>query len=107
MQPADVRCIHVEGSGCYGHNGADDVALDAALLARAVPGRPVRLQWMRDDEFAWEPYGPAMVMQAKAALGPDGRIVDWQYELWSNSHSTRPMSSKGSNVLAAWYLADP
>jgi nicotinate dehydrogenase subunit B len=107
MQPADVRCIHVEGSGCYGHNGADDVALDAALLARAVPGRPVRLQWMRDDEFAWEPYGPAMVMQAKAALGPDGRIADWQYELWSNSHSTRPQSSKGSNVLGAWYLADP
>ena len=63
MPPRDVRCIHVEGSGCYGHNGADDVALDAALLARAVPGRPVRLQWMRDDEFAWEPYGPAMAMQ--------------------------------------------
>ena len=85
MQPAAVRCIHAEGSGCYGHNGADDVALDAALLARAVPGKPVRLQWMRDDEFAWEPYGAAMVMQAKAALGADGRIADWQYELWSNA----------------------
>src|SRR5262249_5872703 len=86
MAAAAVRCIHVEGAGCYGHNGADDVALDAALLARGVPGRPVRLQWMRDDEFAWEPYGAAMVMQAKAALA-DGRIVDWQYELWSNTHS--------------------
>jgi nicotinate dehydrogenase subunit B len=107
MQPGDVRCIHTEGSGCYGHNGADDVALDAALLARGVPGRPVRLQWMRDDEFAWEPYGAAMVMQAKASLGADGRIADWQYELWSNSHSTRPQSSNGSNVLAAWYLAEP
>src|SRR5205823_5062527 len=51
LPAASVRCIHTEGSGCYGHNGADDVALDAALLARAVPGRPVRLQWMRDDEF--------------------------------------------------------
>src|SRR3954471_12957420 len=63
MQASDVRCIHAEGSGCYGQNGADDVALDAALLARALPGRPVRLQWLRDDEFAWEPYGPAMAMQ--------------------------------------------
>ena len=107
MQPADVRCVHTEGSGCYGHNGADDVALDAALLARAVPGKPVRLQWMRDDEFAWEPFGPAMSMQAKASLNAEGRIVDWNYELWSNSHSTRPQSTNGANVLAAWYLAEP
>jgi CO/xanthine dehydrogenase Mo-binding subunit len=107
LPPANIRCIHVEGSGCYGHNGADDVALDAALLARAVPGKPVRLQWMRDDEFAWEPYGPAMAMNAKGAIGPDGRIVDWSYELWSNSHSTRPQSTAGANVLAAWYLAEP
>lgn len=106
--PADaVRCIHVEGSGCYGHNGADDVALDAALLARAADGRPVRLQWMRDDEFAWEPYGSAMVMRAKAALSPDGRIVNWDYELWSNTHSTRPGQSSASsnNLLASWYMA--
>ena len=62
-------------------------------LARGDAGRPVRLQWMRDDEFAWEPYGPAMVMQAKASLDADGKIVDWQYELWSNTHSTRPTST--------------
>jgi nicotinate dehydrogenase subunit B len=102
-----IRCVHAEGSGCYGHNGADDVAVDAALLARAVPGRPVRLQWMRDDEFKWEPYGAAMVMRAKAALGSDGKIADWEYELWSNTHSTRPASTNGTNVLAAWYLAEP
>jgi nicotinate dehydrogenase subunit B len=107
MPTTSIRCIHVEGSGCYGHNGADDVALDAALLARAAPGKPVRLQWMRDDEFAWEPYGPAMAMQVKAALDPEGRVYNWQYELWSNSHSTRPESTKGTNVLAAWYLAEP
>ena len=73
-----VRCIHVEGSGCYGHNGADDVAADAALLARALPGRPVRVQWMREDEHAWEPYGPAMVderardARRRAAASPTG-----------------------------------
>ena len=106
MPASAVRCIHTEGSGCYGHNGADDVALDAALLARALPGRPVRLQWMRDDEFKWEPYGPAMVMRAKAALA-DGKIADWEYELWSNTHSTRPLSTSGTNVLAAWYLGEP
>ena len=56
-----IRCMHVEGSGCYGHNGADDVAADAVLLARAMPGRPVRVQWMREDEHAWEPFGPPMI----------------------------------------------
>jgi nicotinate dehydrogenase subunit B len=106
--PADnIRCIHVEGSGCYGQNGADDVALDAALLARAANGRPVRLQWMRDDEFAWEPYGAAMSMSARASLDADNKIADWHYELWSNTHSMRPESTKGANVLAAWYLAEP
>jgi CO/xanthine dehydrogenase Mo-binding subunit len=107
MPAKDVRCIHVEGSGCYGQNGADDVALDAALLARAVPDKPVRLQWMRDDEFAWEPYGPAMSMNVKASLDADGKIADWHYELWSNTHSMRPESTAGTNVLAAWYMAEP
>ena len=99
--------MHIEGSGCYGHNGADDVAVDAALLARGAPGRPVKLQWMRDDEFDWEPYGPAMAMQARPRSTPTGRIADWQYELWSNSHSTRPTTTTGNNVLAGWYLAEP
>ena len=103
-----VRCIHAEGSGCYGHNGADDVALDAALLARTVAGRPVRVQWMRDDEFAWEPYGSAMLARAKASLDANGRIVDWIYEVWSNTHSTRPAAPDGdNNLLASWYVAEP
>jgi CO/xanthine dehydrogenase Mo-binding subunit len=107
MPAEKIRCIHAEGAGCYGHNGADDAALDAALLARGGPGRPVRLQWMRGDEFAWEPFGPAMVMKAMAALSTSGRIVDWNYELWSNTHSMRPSEPGGTNLLASWYLAEP
>jgi nicotinate dehydrogenase subunit B len=107
MLPEKIHCIHAEGSGCYGHNAADDVALDAALLARAAPGRPVRVQWMRADEFLWEPFGPAMVMRVRAALSPSGRIADWNYELWSNTHSMRPSEPGGDNLLASWYLAEP
>ncbi len=105
MPPAAIRCIHTEGSGCYGHNGADDVSLDAALLARATDGKPVRLQWMRDDEFMWEPYGPAMTMRVSAAIA-DGRIVDWNYDVWSQSHNMRPGDPDGINLLASWYMAD-
>src|SRR3954462_3819382 len=107
IEPAAVRCTHAEGSGCYGHNGADDVALDAALLARATAGRPVKLQWMRDDEFMWEPYGSAMVMKLGGTLGADGAIDSWSHELWSHPHSQRPGQSKGSHTLAARYLEKP
>ena len=107
IEPAAVRCTHAEGAGCYGHNGADDVALDAALLARATSGRPVKLQWMRDDEFMWEPYGSAMVMKLGGALDAQGNIVSWSHELWSHPHSTRPGQSKGSHTLAARHLEKP
>jgi len=107
MQNGEVDVVHVPGAGCYGHNGADDVALDAALVARAVPGAPVKLQWMRDDEFAWAPFGPAMAMKVEAALGADGRIVDWSYDVWSNSHAMRPGQPGGVNLLAAWDLKTP
>jgi nicotinate dehydrogenase subunit B len=102
-----VNCIHMEGAGCYGHNGADDVAFDAALLAQAVPGRAVRVQWMRDDEFQWEPFGSAMTIRMRAALSATGHIVDWQHELWSYPHSRRPGGRDGVNLLAAAYLAPP
>ena len=105
LPPRDIRCIHAEGAGCYGHNGADDVAFDAAVLARAVNGRPVRLQWMRDDEFKWEPYGPAMTMKVRGAVA-GGRVVDWAYDVWSQSHNTRPGDPDGINLLGSWYLAD-
>ena len=93
--PAEqVRLIHTEGAGCYGHNGADDAALDAALVARAVAGRPVLLKWMREDEHGWEPYGSAMVIENQASLDREGRIIDWNHELWSYAHSTRPRGNE-------------
>jgi nicotinate dehydrogenase subunit B len=107
LAPAGVICVHMEGAGCYGHNGADDAAFDAALLARAIPGRPVRVQWMRDDEFMWEPFGSAMSVKVRADLSADGNIVDWRHELWSYPHSRRPGGREGVNLLAAWYLAHP
>jgi CO/xanthine dehydrogenase Mo-binding subunit len=107
IDPSAVRCTHAEGAGCYGHNGADDVALDAALLARATRGRPVKLQWMREDEFMWEPYGSAMVMKLGGALDAQGNIVSWSHELWSHPHSRRPGQSKGSHTLAARHLEKP
>jgi len=97
-----VRCIHVEGSGCYGHNGADDVAGDAALLARAFPGKPVRVQWMRDQEHTWEPYGSAMVTHAAASLASGGDIAAWSYDVWSCSHSTRPGGA--GNLAPGWLV---
>lgn len=102
-----IVAIHMDGAGCYGHNGADDAALDAALLARSVPGRPVRVQWTREDEFTWEPFGPAMVVRLRGGLDADGHIVDWQEDIWSNSHSTRPSGLGGINLMAAWHLAQP
>jgi CO/xanthine dehydrogenase Mo-binding subunit len=105
MPPASVRLIHVEGSGCYGHNGADDAAADAALIARALPGRPVRVQWMREQEHAWEPFGPAMVTKLKASLDSNGKIADWHFDVWSNTHSMRPGGA--GSMLAAQHMAQP
>ncbi len=103
---ANVIAVHVEGSGCYGHNAADDVAGDAALLARATGGRPVKLQWMREDEFGWEPYGSPMVMKMRARINTGGQVVDWRHDVWSHPHSTRP-GGPGTNLLAGADLAKP
>jgi nicotinate dehydrogenase subunit B len=107
LPPEKVRVIHAQGAGCYGHNGADDAALDAALLSSAVDGAPVKVQWMRDDEFAWEPFGSAMSMSVQAGLAADGSIVDWQYDLWANTSNMRPGMPGRVNLLAAWHVAQP
>ena len=105
MKAEDVRVTHVPGSGCYGHNGADDVAGDAALIARAMPGRPIRVQWMREDEHQHEPYGPAMVAEVEASLDAEGRIVGWDYGVWSNTHNRRP--TVGGLMLQNAALPEP
>ncbi|HEX6795191.1 MAG TPA: molybdopterin cofactor-binding domain-containing protein, partial [Casimicrobiaceae bacterium] len=77
MPPERVRCVHAEGSGCYGHNAADDAAAHAALLAHAVPGQPIRVQWMREQEHTCEPYGPAMIAKHTGGVDASGNIVAW------------------------------
>ncbi len=106
----EIRVIHEQGSGCYGHNGADDVALDAALLARAVPGKTVRVHWAHEEEMAWEPWGSAMIVELEGGLAADGRLTSWNHDVWSFPHSSRPGPSggmDGCNLRSAWYLADP
>ncbi len=92
-----VRCIHREGSGCYGHNGADDAGGDAAFIAKGFPGRPVRVQYMREQEHAWEPYGPAMITRSRATLGSDGRIASWEFDVWSNTTLDRSQVTRGAS----------
>ncbi|OBK50948.1 xanthine dehydrogenase family protein molybdopterin-binding subunit [Mycobacterium kubicae] len=96
---------HVEGAGCYGHNGADDVALDAALLARAVPGRPVQVVWSRTEELGWSPLGPAGVVEIAADCADDGRVLSWRHEIWSGSYMGRPGTTPTNALLAASHRA--
>jgi CO/xanthine dehydrogenase Mo-binding subunit len=90
VSPVAVTVRHAQGAGGYGHNGADDAAYEAALLARSVPGRAVRLQWSRQEELAWAPFGPATLMEVSAHLDEHGGIVHWEYDYWSNGHVCRP-----------------
>jgi CO/xanthine dehydrogenase Mo-binding subunit len=102
----EVRVIHAHGAGCYGHNGADDVALEAALLARAT-GRPVRLLWTRAQELSASPAGPAMQVDLTASLGDDGRVNGWDHRIKGFTHLTRPGWGEGVNLVDAWGLSKP
>lgn len=101
-----ITVIHADGAGCYGHNGADDAAVDAAMLAKAA-GRPVRLQWMREDEFAWAPYGSAMSIRIAASLDAQGRIAQWRHQTWSYTHVQRPGILPGLYCLAGAHRDPP
>ena len=104
IEPAAVQVVHAEGAGCYGHNGADDVAFDAAWLAQAVPGRTVRVVWSRADELSHAPFGPAMVVALEAGLDAQGHITHWQHDVWSPGHSRRPGRAATPALLGAWQM---
>jgi CO/xanthine dehydrogenase Mo-binding subunit len=110
METDALHIIHVPGSGCYGHNGADDVAVDAALVARAIPGTPVLLKWTRGDEHAWEPYGSAMVLALQGSVDDAGNVVAWSHEAYSDTYGMRPRGGAGgagpARLLPMRYLAD-
>ncbi|HYF16544.1 MAG TPA: molybdopterin cofactor-binding domain-containing protein [Ramlibacter sp.] len=104
---ADEQVVvqHVEGAGCYGHNGADDVAWDAAWLARQLPGRTVRVLWTRQGEFTEEPLGPAGLVELEAGLDREGRIVEWRQQHWSPGHSNRPGRAATPTLYGSWFTA--
>jgi nicotinate dehydrogenase subunit B len=108
MPGSNIDAVHVEGAGCYGHNGADDVAMDAALVAKHLPGKAVLMKWTRRDEHLYEPYAPAMRLELGAALDADGRISHWSHDVWSFTHGGRPRpGSEAVGLIAAWQMADP
>jgi CO/xanthine dehydrogenase Mo-binding subunit len=109
LPPENMTVVHVQGSGCYGHNGADDAAADAAIIAMQTPGAPVRVRWRREEEFVYEPKTTATIVKVRALVDADGRPSDWTAEIWSGTHNGRP--GGGNNLLAAYALpehpADP
>jgi nicotinate dehydrogenase subunit B len=107
LEPGQVQVTHAEGAGCYGHNGADDVAWDAAWLARLQPGRPVRVQWTRQAELGHAPLAPAMLVGIDAGLDAQGQIVEWTQTVWSQGHGTRPGRGQTPALLGAWQTAHP
>jgi nicotinate dehydrogenase subunit B len=106
LAAGQVTVHYVEGAGVYGQNGADDVAMDAVLLARAVPGRAVRVQWTRADEMCWSPLGSAMLARLSAGLDAAGRIVTWRQDVWSNGFMGRPTMGGEPRLLALTHLAE-
>jgi CO/xanthine dehydrogenase Mo-binding subunit len=103
----NITVEHMEGAGCYGHNAADDVALDAVLLAKAAGSRPVRVQWSRADEMSHSPFGAAMTVEIEADLDAKGEIIDWRHSIWGNGHTARPGRADLPALLAATELTKP
>jgi len=103
----NITVEHMEGAGCYGHNAADDVALDAVLLARGADGRPVRVQWSREGEMSQAPFGAAMAIEIEADLDAKNEIVDWRHAIWSNGHAARPGRAAKPALLAGTEISNP
>ena len=101
LSKQQVQVIHQPGAGCYGHNGADDVAFDAAFIARTW-GLNVRVQWSREDELTVSPMGAASSVDIQAGLSADGHIQNWHVQVWSHAHVNRPGWGNGLQLLGAW-----
>ena len=89
LDPELIQVEHAQGAGCYGHNGADDAACDAAVIALRRPGATIRVQWRREDEFGYAPAGTAMHVELSAEIDAAGRLVDYTTEVWSGRHVGR------------------
>jgi nicotinate dehydrogenase subunit B len=104
LDASKIIVQHLQGAGCYGHNGADDAAADAAIIAMKMPGKPVRVRWRREEEFIYEPKQPAMTVKVRALVDADGKPSDWTAEIWSGNHNGRP--GGGNALLPEEALAD-
>ena len=100
LDESRVIVQHVEGAGCYGHNPADDVAYDAALVARDMPGAPIQVTWTRKDELGWGPMAPAMVVDITTTTDDSGHLQSWTWEGYGNGHSSRPSTLPSPSLLA-------
>jgi nicotinate dehydrogenase subunit B len=105
LQRDQVTVRHAQGAGCYGHNGADDAALDAAIIALELPDHCIRVQWRREEEFGFEPVSTAHMTKISAVLDDSGRPFDWTAEVWAGSHVQRPVF--GGTMLGHEALPTP
>jgi CO/xanthine dehydrogenase Mo-binding subunit len=102
-----VTVSHAHGAGCYGHNGADDAATDAAVIALQLPGHCIRVQWRREEEFGFEPSGTAHMTKLQAVLDDAGKPIDWTCEVWAGSHVQRPIFGGALLAHEAWPTPPP
>lgn len=105
LKRSQVTVRHAHGAGCYGHNGADDAAMDAAVIALQMPDKCIRVQWRREEEFGFEPVSTAHMTRIRAAMDPNGKPLDWTVEVWAGSHVQRPIY--GGNMLTHEALPTP
>lgn len=100
VNPENVTLKFIPGSGCYGHNGADDVAFEAGLLSKEFPDTHVLLKWTRQDEHCWEPYGSASLNKLTGVINDKGKIIYWSNEVFSDTYMTRPSNTELDNFIS-------